>query len=160
PQLARSTTGGVEAHLALHDLRLALGSEARASAQAPDVYRACLRDVDGAHALARGTVAEVEILAVHEVAGVEADQMPEEIAPHCKEGAVDPVDRIRHAAAAGRQASHRRVEQQVAKRSEARGRRLPAPALVHQPAARDSGAGREEKRIDEGTERSRQQARV
>src|SRR5262249_58175259 len=76
PQLARSTTGGVEAHLALHDLRLALGSEARACAQAPDVYRACLRDVDGAHALARGTAAEVDILAVHEVAGVEAAQMP------------------------------------------------------------------------------------
>src|SRR2546422_551712 len=85
---------GVDAHLTLHRLGLAPTPEARRGARVRAVARPRRGHVDGAHPEARSAVAEVEVLAVEEVARVEAGELAEEVAPDRHEGAVHPVDAV------------------------------------------------------------------
>src|SRR5437773_663987 len=81
-QVAGRTPRGVEAHLALHDLGLAADPEPLRCTHVRPVDGARRGHVDGARPEARGPVAEVQILAVEEVARIEAAELPEEVSAH------------------------------------------------------------------------------
>src|SRR5438552_14547639 len=74
-QVAGRTPRGVEAHLALHDLGLAADPEPPRRTHVRPVDGARRGHVDGARPEARGPVAEVQILAVEEVARIEAAEL-------------------------------------------------------------------------------------
>src|SRR5438552_4295684 len=137
-QVVRRPARRVKAHLPLHDLRLPAEPEplqrADVRTQARAMHRPRRRHVNGTRPEAGRAVAEVEVLAIEEVARVEAAELPEQVAAHCHERAVHPVHPVRRAPEPRAEAAGGRVEHQVAHGPEAPGRRLPAARIVDQPA--------------------------
>src|SRR5207247_8735523 len=129
PQRARPAARGIDAHPALHHLGLAPVPEALRGAQVRAVDRARRGHVDGASPEARRAVAEVEVLAVEEVARIEAPEPAEEVAAHRHEGAVHPVDAVGRAAEARPEPAQRAAEAAMRDRPEARRPRPPTPPL-------------------------------
>src|SRR5205823_7912715 len=101
-----------------------------------------------------------EVLAIEEVARVEAAELPEQVAAHCHERAVHPVHPVRRAPEPRAEAAGGRVEHQVTHGPEAPGRRLPAARIVDQPAAGDARTRHPAERIDQGLHRAGPHARV
>src|SRR5207244_4000126 len=94
-QVVRRPARRVEAHLPLHDLCLPAEPEplrrADVRTQARAMHRPRRRHVNGTRPEAGRAVAEVQVLAIEEVARVEAAELPEQVAAHCHERAVHPV---------------------------------------------------------------------
>src|SRR5439155_4203926 len=150
PERTRAGARGVEAHLTLHHLGLARIPEALRGAQVRAVDRTRRGHVEGAHPEARSAVAEVEVLAVEEVARVEAAELAEEVAADRHEGAVHPVDTVGRAAEPRPEPAGRGVEEEMRERPEARRRRLPSAALARQTPAGDARPRRARERLDKG----------
>src|SRR5207237_2850957 len=132
PERTWPAARGVEAHLTLHHLGLASIPEALRGAQVRPMDCARRGHVEGARPEARGAVAEVEVLAVEEVARVEASELAEEVAADRHEGAVHPVDAVRRAAEPRPEPAGRGVEEEMRERPEARRRRLPPDTLARE----------------------------
>src|SRR5207247_7967586 len=150
PERTRPAARGVEAHLTLHHLGLARIPEALRGAQVRAMDCARRGHVEGARPEARGAVAEVEVLAVEEVARVEAAELAEEVAADRHEGAVHPVDAVGRATEPRPEPPERGVEDEMCERPEARRRRLPSAALARQTPAGDARPWRARARRDQG----------
>src|SRR6185436_20562089 len=137
PELARPAPPRVEAHLPADHRRLAPEPEALRRTHVRAVDGARIGDMQGAEPVGGRAVAEVEVLAVQEVALVESAELPEGVAPDGHERAVHPVDYARRPAPALDEPSRRRVEEEVRDRMEARRPRLPPPVGTDEVAAGD-----------------------